>query len=71
MSVDLKSVQTNMVLIDHSGSGLSTEEFMSKLKRLGLLATPRPPRHVRVVINRHHDDAVIGEALAVLRKAAA
>lgn len=54
LSVDLTSVETNMVNVDHSGTGLSTADFMEQLKAVGILATGRPPHQVRFVANRHH-----------------
>lgn len=69
MSVNLKSVQTNMVYVDHSKSGLNTDEVMSRLKKCGVIASGRPPTRIRLVTNRHHDDAVVQEALVRIRRA--
>lgn len=62
LQVDLESVETNMVNLDHSGTGLSTEEFMRALEGAGVLCTGRPPRQVRLVTHRHIEDAAIEEA---------
>jgi threonine aldolase len=62
LRTDPSSVETNMVHLDHSGTGLSTPEFISRLRSAGVLVTPRPPSMVRLVTNRHHDTAAIREA---------
>jgi threonine aldolase len=67
LSVDLHTVETNMVYIGHAGTGLSTPEMVARLEDGGVLVSPRPPGHIRIVLNRHHDDAVIGEALKRIR----
>ena len=69
LSVDMASVETNMVYVDHRATGQSTDAIMDLFRRHGVLATSRPPHHVRLVTNRHHDDATITEALARLRAA--
>lgn len=69
LSVDMASVQTNMVYVDHSGAGLSTTEMLDRLKAAGVLASGRPPRHIRLVTHRHHDRAAVDEALRRIRTA--
>ncbi|MBL8852155.1 MAG: aminotransferase class I/II-fold pyridoxal phosphate-dependent enzyme [Planctomycetaceae bacterium] len=54
LNVDLGSVETNMVNVDHSETGLSTGDFLERLKSVGILAGGRPPRQIRFVANRHH-----------------
>jgi threonine aldolase len=61
--VDLESVETNMVYVDHSPSGLSTDEVLSRLKRVGVLASGRPPHHVRLVTHCQCDQAMVEEAV--------
>jgi len=63
LRIDMSTVETNMVYVDHSGSGLSTNEILSKWKQAGVLAGGRPPFHVRLVTNRHHDRPIIEEAI--------
>ena len=58
-----------MVYVDHTGTGLSTSEVLQRLKAAGVIASGRPPRHVRLVTNRHHDAAVVQSALARIGKA--
>ena len=69
LSVDLDSVESNMVYVDHTASGLSTDEVMSRLKKHGVIASDRSPTHVRLVTNRHHVRATIDEALVRIKSA--
>jgi threonine aldolase len=69
LAVDLDRVETNMVNVDHSGTGKSTDELLALLETHGVIASGRPPRHLRLVTNRHHDDATIAEALSRIRAA--
>src|SRR5690606_22689289 len=71
LAVDLERVETNMVNVDHVATGKSTDELLALLERHGVIASGRPPRHLRLVTNRHHDDATIAEALARIRAALA
>lgn len=71
LSVNLKSVQSNMVYVDHAKTGLSTDDVMARLKKSGVIASGRPPKQIRLVTNRHHDDATVQEALVRIRKAVA
>jgi threonine aldolase len=63
LHVDLEAVETNMVYADHSASGLSTDEVLARFKDAGVLASGRPPKHVRLVTHRHYDRAMIEEAV--------
>jgi threonine aldolase len=67
LRVDLESVQTNMVNVDHSEAGLTTPEILARFKSAGLLASGRPPRQFRLVTNRHHDRAAVEEAVRRIR----
>jgi len=69
LRVDLRTVETNMVYVDHVGTGKSTDELLALLKRAGVLASGRPPRQVRLVTNRHHDQAAVEDALRRIRRA--
>lgn len=71
LDVDLASVQTNMVNVDHRASGLSTEIVLEAFGRAGVVASGRPPHHVRLVTNRHHDAATIDSALGRIATAMA
>lgn len=67
LSVDLETVESNMVYVDHSAAGLSTAEFTQRLKSVGVIVSTRPPRQVRMCTNLHHDDATIDELVARVR----
>jgi threonine aldolase len=69
LSVDLDSVETNMVYVDHTGTGLDTDEALKQLEAAGILASDRPPRQFRLVPNRHHDRETIDEAISRIRGA--
>jgi len=69
LSVDLASVESNMINVDHHATGLSTAELLNLLKQDGVLASGRPPRHIRLVVNRHHDRSTINEAIGRLGQA--
>ena len=61
--VDLDCVQTNMVLFDISGLGVADEQFLSKLKESGVLASTLAKNKVRMVthqgIEREHIEKTI------------
>jgi threonine aldolase len=69
LRVDLDTVETNMVYVDHSDTGRSTAELAALLERHGVIVSHRPPRHIRLVTNRHHDEAIIDEAIGRVRQA--
>lgn len=71
LAVELESVETNMVYVDHRGAGLSTEAVLMRLAAGGVIASGRPPGQIRMVTNRHHDEAVIDEAIARIARALA
>ena len=63
LKIDMTTVETNMVYIDHAGTGFSTSELLSRWKKAGVLGGGRPPGHVRLVTNRHHGPGTIVEAV--------
>lgn len=69
LEVDTASVETNMVYVDHTASGLTTAAALKRLESVGVIASSRPPRHFRLVPNRHHDRTVIDDALERIRRA--
>ena len=69
LDVDLESVESNMVLVDHSGTDMAHEALMERLSKAGVLVSSRPPHHVRFVTNRHHDSDTITEALVRVKAA--
>jgi threonine aldolase len=68
LAVDLATVETNMVNVDHRGTGWSTEEVLRRLLEGGVIASGRPPGQIRLVTNRHHDVGVIDEAVERIRR---
>lgn len=62
-SVQMDTVQTNMVNACHRGLSLDNAAVAAGLLAAGVIAGGRPPHHIRFVTNRHHDDAAIDEAL--------
>jgi len=68
-NIDPADVETNMVYADHSSSGLTTEQVMDQLAEAGVIASARPPSNIRFVINRHHDEPMVAEALCRIRSA--
>ena len=69
LSVDMESVETNMVYVDHSATGLSTSEILARFKAAGVLASGRPPSHFRLVTHRHYGEADITEAVLRIKAA--
>lgn len=63
LRVEQSSVESNMVNVDHTASGLSTPEVLKLFESVGVLASGRPPRCVRLVPNRHHDRDTILEVV--------
>lgn len=68
LSVDVDTVETNMVYVDHTSSDLSTGEVLLRLGEAGVLASDRAPTHIRFVPNRHHGDDEIAEALTRIQR---
>lgn len=71
LAVDMEAVETNMVNVDHTQTGLGTHAMVETLAAAGVIVSSRPPRHIRLVTNRHHDRATIDEALVRIRRALA
>jgi threonine aldolase len=69
LRVDLSTVDTNMVYVNHTATGLTTAQMLERLKRAGILASGRPPEHIRFVTHRHYDRAAIEEAVRRIRAA--
>jgi threonine aldolase len=68
LSVDLQTVESNMVYIDHSATGLSSNELAALLKSVGVIVSTRPPKHIRMCTNLHHDDAILDEIVVRVRQ---
>jgi threonine aldolase len=63
LRIDLDTVDTNMVYVDHSCTDLSTAEILARWKKAGVLASGRPPHQVRLVTHRHCNSATVAEAV--------
>lgn len=70
LSVDLARVQTNMVYVHVSGLGVGTAEFLPLIRDEGLLASARPPHHIRLVTHRHIAAEDVDRALLILSSVA-
>jgi threonine aldolase len=66
ISIDLNTVQSNIVRFDIKGTGLSAGQLADGLAAHGVRISGGPGTGVRMVVHRHHDDASIDEALKAL-----
>jgi threonine aldolase len=67
ITIDLATVQTNIVRFDVGGLGLDTASFAQRLKERGVIVSGGAyPSGVRMVVHRHIDDAAIDQALAAV-----
>lgn len=71
LSVDMSSVETNMVNVDHTGTGLGAADVLGKIKAAGVLVGERPPSAFRMVVNRHAGRPEVEEAIERMAKALA
>ncbi|MBO8173225.1 MAG: low-specificity L-threonine aldolase [Bacillaceae bacterium] len=62
LSVDVEGVETNIVLCDISGTGLSNEAFIARMKVAGVLAGPFDDGIIRFVTHREITTSMIREA---------
>jgi threonine aldolase len=69
LRVDMSTVETNMAYVDHTATGLSTSQVLERLKGQEVLASGRPPEHIRLVTNRHHDRNTVALVLERIQKA--
>ncbi|MBI3668016.1 MAG: aminotransferase class I/II-fold pyridoxal phosphate-dependent enzyme [Acidobacteria bacterium] len=70
IQVDLGRVQTNIVMFDASGTGLSAEEFSRRLKARGVLINPVNETRLRLVTHSDAGRACCERAMAVIAEAA-
>lgn len=68
LSVDLESVETNMVYVDHHRTGLTSSEFAKALRDEGVIVSTRPPHHIRMCTNLHHTDGTIESVVERVQK---
>lgn len=60
-------IQTNMVFLDVSGTGMLAAEFLKRCRERGLLASTTGRYRVRLVTNRHIDDEAVDRAAEILQ----
>jgi threonine aldolase len=70
IAVDKERVQTNMVLLDISGLGVTDELFLSKLKENGVLALASAKNKVRTVTHRGIEKEHIDKAINAIENVA-
>ncbi len=69
LAVDLDSVQTNMVMVDTTATGLRGPEFCEALEEVGVRCLPRDAGFTaRFVTHRHIDGAAVLEAVERVRE---
>lgn len=64
LSIDLETVQSNIVRFEVGGMGLTAASFADGLARSGVRISGGAGTGVRMVVHRHIDDAAVDEALA-------
>ena len=69
LRIEMEFVESNMVNVDHTPSGLSTEDVLTRLKEAGVLAGNRAPTHIRLVTNRHHSSGDIEQVVERIAQA--
>jgi threonine aldolase len=70
ISVDLASVETNMVYADLSALGVTTSEFVAELEKRDLMVSPIPPTRIRMVTHRHVTASDVDQAAVILAEVA-
>jgi threonine aldolase len=68
VSIDPASVQTNIVIFDVAGTGMSASEISSSLKLRGVLANGVSPTRMRMVTHFDVDRAACERALQVIEE---
>ena len=68
ISVDLESVQTNIVVIDIKESGMEVGDALDKLKEKGLLAVPFGKNKIRCVTHLDVNRDDVYKALEVFKR---
>ena len=67
ISIDLSTVETNIVIFDISGTGIGEKEFVERLKAEGVLAGDFGPNLIRFVT---HKDVTEADVRAAVEKVA-
>lgn len=68
IEIDLGSVETNMVYMDVSGSGMSAAEFSAGLKEHGVLLSAISESRLRVVVHLDVDDEGIAHSIEAFQR---
>jgi threonine aldolase len=68
LTIDLATVQTNIVRFDVSGLGQTAGSFAAALQRHGVIVSGGAGTGVRMVVHRHIDDEAVDTALAAARE---
>jgi threonine aldolase len=68
LTLDLTAVQTNIVIFDVRGTGLTSQEFTYHLAQAGVLALMFGMYRVRMVLHLHITDADIAATLKVVKQ---
>jgi threonine aldolase len=68
LSVDLNSIDTNIVLVDIT-AGCSSDQFLGFLKERGVLALPHGDSRFRLVLHRDINDDDVDDTLLVFQEA--
>lgn len=71
LSVNLDSVQTNMVYCNIEKLGISPEKFVQELSKEGVQVLPVEPNKIRIVTNRHVSEEDAIETVRVIKKVTA
>jgi threonine aldolase len=71
VEVDPDRVQTNIVMMDVSGTGLTPAEFSARLKSRGVLINAISPTRMRLLTHVDVSRADCEEAVGVIREVAA
>jgi threonine aldolase len=69
VAVDVEKVQTNIVIFDIAGTGLTTADLSARLKQRGVLANGVGPREMRMVTHYDVGRDDIARALAAVSEA--
>lgn len=70
IDIDLRSVQTNMVMLDVKGLNIGADFFVDRLREQGLLALSLGKTRIRMVTHRGIEKEDVEAALAIIERAA-
>ena len=71
IEVVVPPIPTNFAVVDVRGLGWTSEELLDRYRAEGVLAGPRPPTRVRLVVNRHIDAAQVDRVIDATRRVVA